>query len=176
MTKSTIPTLIGFIALIGCAQVRYPSYYTLNLPNRVSASRDSGQIPATIAVREFRAPPYLRQGPIVYRPESEQLAFYDYHRWAENPRQRVTTAIVSLLTQVFDSAELYDGRIDAEFLLSGSLDHLEDVDHGGIVSVDQRSLPGIVAEMSRDLNEAATQLVSSMRSQVPQSSFRTNND
>jgi uncharacterized lipoprotein YmbA len=181
-----------------------PDYYVLNLPNPVSASRDSGPISASVAVREFRAPQYLRQGPIVYRPESEQIAFYDYHRWAEDPRQSVTTTIVRELKQVFESVELYDGRTGAEFLLTGSLDHLEEVDSGRSVSVEvgisaklqnlktgdvmwsgtsfktsevnQRTLPAVVAEMSRDLSEAATQLVSSMRSQVPQSSFRANND
>ena len=95
-----------------------------------------GPIPASVAVREFRAPQYLRQGPIVYRPESEQIAFYDYHRWAEDPRQRVTTAIVRELKQVFESAELYDGRTGAEFLLTGSLDHLEEVDSERSVSVE----------------------------------------
>jgi uncharacterized lipoprotein YmbA len=205
MRKSTITALlIEFMALGGCAKVRYPDYYTLNLPNPVSASRDSGPIQASVAVREFRAPQYLREGPIAYRPESEQIAFYDYHRWAEDPRQSVTTAIVRELKQVFQSAELYDGRTSAEFLLTGSLDRLEEVDHvrsvsvevaisaklqnvktGNVVwsdtsfkasEVDQRSLPGIVAEMSRDLSVAATQLVSSMRSHIPQSSFRAGND
>jgi len=38
--------------------------------------------------------------------------------------------------------------------------------------VNRRSLPAVVAEMSHDLSEAATQLVSSMRSQVSESSFR----
>jgi uncharacterized lipoprotein YmbA len=205
MRKSTIAALlIGFMALGGCAKARYPDYYVLNVPNPVSAPRDSGPIPASVAVREFRAPQYLRQGPIVYRSESEQLAFYDYHRWAEDPRQSVTTAIVHGLRQVFESVELYDGRTDAEFLLTGSLDHLEEVDSERSVAVEvgisaklqnvktgnvmwsdtsfkrsevnQRSLPAVVAEMSRDLSEAATQLVSSMRSRVSQSSFRANND
>src|SRR5580704_14790967 len=205
MRKSTIPAvLIGFIGLGGCAKVRYPDYYALKLPNPVSASRDSERIPASVAVREFRAPHYLRQGSIVYRPDAEQIAFYDYHRWAEDPRQSVTNTIVRELKQVFESVELYDGRTDAEFLLTGSLDHLEEVDSERSVSVevgvsaklqnvktgnvmwsdtsfktsqvDQRSLPGIVSEMSRDLSEAATQLVSSMRSQVAQSSLRVNND
>jgi hypothetical protein len=64
MRESTIAArLIGFMALGGCAKVRYPDYYVLNLPNPVSASRDSGPIPARIAVREFRAPPYLRREP-----------------------------------------------------------------------------------------------------------------
>ena len=205
MRKSIIAApLFLFISLGGCAKVRYPDYYVLNLPNPISASGGSGPIPASVAVREFRAPQYLRQGPIVYRPESEQIAFYDYHRWAEDPRQSVTTTIVRELKQVFESVELYDGRAGAEFLLTGSLDHLEEVDSEHSVSVEvgvsaklqnvktgnvmwsdtsfktsevkQRSLPAVVAEMSRDLSEAATQLVSSMRSHVSQSSFRANND
>jgi len=205
MRKSTIAALlIGFMALGGCAKVRYPDYYVLNLPNPVSASRDSGPISASVAVREFRAPQYLRQGPIVYRPESEQIAFYNYHRWAEDPRQSVTNTIVRELQQVFESVEFYDGRTGAGFLFTGSLDHLEEVDSERSVSVEvgisaklqnvktgtvmwsdtafktsevnQRSLPAVVAEMSRDLSAAATQLVTSMRSHVSQSSFRANND
>jgi uncharacterized lipoprotein YmbA len=205
MRKTTIAALlIALTALGGCAKVRYPDYYALKLPNPVSAPRDSARISASVAVREFRAPQYLRQGSIVYRPESEQIAFYDYHRWAEDPRQSVTNTIVRELKQVFQSVELYDGRTDAEFLLTGSLDRLEEVDSGRSVSVEagisaklqnvktgtviwsetsfktsqvnQRSLPAVVAEMSRDLSEAATQLVSSMRSQVSESSFRANKD
>lgn len=205
MRKSTIATLlIGFMALAGCAKVRYPDYYVLKLPSPVSTSGGSAPISASVAVREFRAPLYLRQGSIVYRPASERIAFYDYHHWAEDPRQSITTAIVRELKQVFESAELYDGRTGAEFLLTGSLDHLEEVDREGSVSVEvgisaklqnvktgnvmwsdtcfktsevkQRSLPAVVAEMSRDLNESATQLVSSMRSHVSQNSFRANND
>ena len=205
MMKSKLAALlIGFMALGGCAKVRCSDYYVLNLPSPVSASRGSGPIPASVAVREFQAPQYLRQGPIVYRPESEQIAFYDYHHWAEDPRQSVTNAIVHHLKQVFESAELYDGRQSAEFLLTGSLDHLEEVDSERSVSVEvgisaklqnvktgnvvwsdtsfktsevnQRSLPAVVAEMSRDLSEAAIQLVSSMRRQVSQGAFRANND
>ncbi len=204
MRKSTIAALvIGFITLGRCAKVRYPDYYALKLPSPVS-SRDTARISASVAVREFRAPQYLRQGSIVYRPEPEQIAFYDYHRWAEDPRQSVTTAILRELKHVFQSVEAYDGRTGAEFLLTGSLDHLEEVDSEHSVSVEvgisaklqnvktgnlmwsdtsfktsevkQRSLPAVVAEMSRNLSEAATQLVSSMRSRVSESSFRANND
>ena len=205
MRKTTIAALlIALTALGGCAKVRYPDYYALKLPNPVSASRDSARIPASVAVREFRAPQYLRQGSIVYRPEAEQIAFYDYHRWAEDPRQSVTNTIVRELRQVFESVELYDGRTGAQFLLTGSLDQLEEVDSERLVSVEvgisaklqnvktgnvmwsdtsfktsevnQRSLPAVVAEMSRDLSEATTQLVSSMRRQVSESTFRVNND
>src|SRR5580700_1570673 len=119
MRKTKIAALIGFVTLGGCAKVRYPDYYVLNLPNPVSASRGSGPIPATVAVREFRAPQYLTEGSIAYRPEAEQIAFYDYHRWAEDPRRSVTTAMMRELKPVFESVELYDGRSGAEFMLTG---------------------------------------------------------
>jgi uncharacterized lipoprotein YmbA len=205
MRKSTTAApLIALMALGGCAKVRYPDYYALKLPNPISGPRDSSRISASVAVREFRAPQYLRQGSIVYRPESEQIAFYNYHRWAEDPRQSVTNTVVRELNQVFESVQVYEGRTGADFLFTGSLDHLEEVDSEHSVSVEveisaklqnvktgnvmwsgtssktsevnQHSVPAVVAEMSRDLSEAARQLVSSMRSQFSESSFRANND
>ncbi|HLX43610.1 MAG TPA: ABC-type transport auxiliary lipoprotein family protein [Bryobacteraceae bacterium] len=200
MGKSTVAAMVvGLAAMGGCAKVRYPDYYTLNPPKPISPPRTSVPIAATVVVREFRAPEYLRQGPIVYRPEPNQIVFYDYHHWAENPRRIVTAAIVSELQGLFETTELYDGHSDADFLVTGSLDHLEEVDNGGSISVevgisaklqnlksgdivwsgtssktsrvDQRSISGIVAEMSRDMGEAAGQLVSSMRTRVSQRSL-----
>jgi uncharacterized lipoprotein YmbA len=205
MRKTTIAAmLVALMELGGCAKVRYPDYYALRVPNPVSASRESARISASVVVRELRAPQYLRQGSIVYRPDAEQIAFYDYHRWAEDPRQSVTNTIVRELKQVFDSVDVYDGRSGADLLWTGSLDRLEEVDNEGSVAVEveisgklqsvktgnvmwsdtsfktskvnQRSLPAVVAEMSRDLSEAATQLVSSMRSKVSDSTLRANNE
>src|SRR5450432_845290 len=127
---------IGLLALGGCAGVRHQNYYTLNVPSPVSTLHSSTPISGTVVVSEFRAAKYLRQGPIVYRPAAEQITFYDYHHWAEDPGRTVTAAIVRDLQQVFKSATLYDGRTDAEFLLAGSLDRLEELDNGRSVSVD----------------------------------------
>jgi cholesterol transport system auxiliary component len=199
MRSRFIAPLIALLALGGCAGVKYPNYYTLNIPGPVSASRRAAPISGTVVVQEFRAPAYLRQGPIVYRPEPEQIAFYDYHHWAEDPRKTVTAAIVRDLQQTFQSAEMYDGRGDADFLLTGSLDHLEELDNGGSVSVDvglsaalrnlktgdvmwsgkssrtfaveQRSVPGVVTAMSRELSEAAEQLVASLRNELSRSTL-----
>jgi len=199
MRPRFIPLSIALLALAGCAGVRYPNYYTLNIPNPVSASRTAAPISGTVVVQEFRAPAYLRQGPIVYRPEPEQIAFYDYHHWAEDPQRTVTAAIVRDLRQTFQSAELYDGRGDADFLLTGSLDHLEELDNGPSVSVDvgisaalknlktgdviwsstssktsaveQRSVPGVVAAMSRELSEAAEEIVASLRNELSRSTL-----
>jgi hypothetical protein len=100
--------------------VGYPNDYTLNMPNPVSAARGSPPISGTVVVQELRAPAYLRHGPIVYRPEPELIAFYDYHHWVKDPRRTVRAAIVRGLQQTLKSAELYDGRGDVDFLLTGS--------------------------------------------------------
>ena len=199
MRPKFIALLMGLLALGGCAGVRYPNYYTLNLPNPLSTSHGSAPISGTVVVREFRGPEYLKQGRIVYRPEPEQIAFYDYHHWAEDPGQTVTAAIMRNLQQVFKSAELYDGRTDADFPLTGSLDRLEELDNDRSVSVDvgisamlrnlktgdviwsgtssktsavaQRSISGIVAVMSRDLSEATGQLVASLRNELSRSAL-----
>jgi uncharacterized lipoprotein YmbA len=199
MGSKFIALLMGLLALGGCAGVRYPNYYTLNISNPVSALRGAAPISGTVMVQEFRAPAYLRQGSIAYRPEPEQIAFYDYHHWAEDPRRTVTAAVVRDLQQTFKSAELYDGRRDADFLLTGTLDHLEELDNGRSVSVDvgisavlknlktgdviwsgtssktsaveQRSVPGVVAAMSRELSEAAEEIVASLRNELSRSTL-----
>jgi cholesterol transport system auxiliary component len=196
MKSGFIALSMALLALGGCAGIKYPNYYTLNMPTPVSASRATAPISGTVLVQEFGAPAYLRQGPIVYRPEPEQIAFYDFHHWAEDPRKTVTAAMVRDLRLTFQSAELYDGRGDADYLLTGALDHLEELDDGSSVSVDvgisaslknlktggviwsstssktsaveQRSVPGVVAAMSRDLTEATRQLVASLQSELAQ--------
>jgi cholesterol transport system auxiliary component len=194
MMAKLITILLGVLAFCGCAGIRYPNYYVLNLPSPSAPSQSPAPIAGTVVVREFRAAEYLSQGPIVYRRGTDQIAFYDYHHWAEDPRRTVTAAIVHNLQQVFKSAALYDGRTDADFLLTGSLDRLEEVDNGRSVSVDvsisaalrnlktgeliwsttsakasaveQRSIPDIVAAMSRELSEATGQLLASMRNEL----------
>lgn len=199
-TSRFIPLSIALLALGGCAGIKYPTYYTLNMPNPVSISRAPTPLSGTVLVQEFGAPAYLRQGPIVYRPQPEQIAFYDFHHWAEDPRKTVTAAMVRDLRRTFQSAELYEGRGDADYLLTGSLDHLEERDDGRSVSVDvgvsaslknmktgaviwsstssktsavdQRSVLGVVAAMSRDLSEATGQLVASLRNRLSPSPER----
>src|SRR5215469_7420624 len=82
---------------IGClGKVKYPTYYTLNLPPAVDPPMQAGPRPS-IAVREFRSADYLRQGAIVYRRSPEEVGYYNYQRWAVDPRLFVTHAIVDRL-------------------------------------------------------------------------------
>ena len=153
-------------------------------------------LPGSVSVREFRSPAFLRAGPIVYRQSAEQVDFYDYHRWAVDPRRAVTSAVVQNMQarRMFQSVRLFDGRGTSDYLVTGTLDHLEEVDHGhelfvevGVsaqlmdlrtgnvlwtdassetTKVEHRALPDIVAEMCHTAEHAVEQLVSSMQNRV----------
>jgi cholesterol transport system auxiliary component len=137
-TIGILITVLALIALVGCAgKVRYPAYYTFNLPSPPDPPAPEGTR-ATLAVREFRSPIYLRQGPIVYRTSPEQIGFYDYHRWAVDPREFLTNAVIERLRASgrFAQVRAYDGHSDMEYVLSGRLEKLEEVDNSGGIKVE----------------------------------------
>jgi uncharacterized lipoprotein YmbA len=183
--------------LTGCAGgVRYPKYYVLNLPAPVRSPDQPKPFPGSVAVREFRAPVFLRAGPIVYRKSAEQLDFYNYHRWVADPRSAVTNSMLQniRIRGLFQAAHLFDGRGVSEYLLSGTLDHLEEVDKGREVFVEvsvsaqltnvrtgdvlwsdtssqttkleDRAVPGLVAAMSQTAESVVGHLVSSMQQRL----------
>jgi ABC-type uncharacterized transport system auxiliary subunit len=181
--------LAALVILTGCSgKVRYPSYYTLNLP----APPDPSPVEkprGVLAIREFRAPSYLRQGAIVYKTSPEQIGFYAYHRWAADPRGFVTNAIVERLraSGAFVSVKSYDGSRGADYVLSGRLEKLEELDYQGSVKVqvaisaqmtrittgetvwsnavseigdvDKRDVPAVVSEMNSTMQRAIEKLV-----------------
>lgn len=186
---------LGFIlallpALAGCGKVRYPAYYTLNLPPAPDPPAQENQ--TSIAVREFQSPGYLRQGPIVYRNTPEEIGFYEYHRWAADPRKIVTSAVIDDLraSGQFSMVSIYDGRRDIEYVFSGKLEKLEEVDYEGGVRVEvglsaqitrvsngttvwsnnvfevgkvsHRNVPGVVAQMNRTMELAINKLLSTI--------------
>jgi len=176
-------------ALAGCGRVRYPAYYTLNLPPAPDPPAQES-VRTSIAVREFQSPGYLRQGPIVYRATPEEIGFYEYHRWAEDPRTLVTSAVIDHLRASghFSLVSKYDGRADMGFIFSGRLEKLEEVDYDAGVKVEvamsaqitrvatgvtvwsnavsevgtvsKRSVPGVVAQMNRTMDLAINKLLS----------------
>src|SRR4029077_14082619 len=83
-------SLAALVILAGCGgKVRYPNYYTLNLPAPPDPPAPESAY-AAVAIREFRAPAYLKQGAIAHKPSPDQIAFYAYHRWAVSPCEFVT--------------------------------------------------------------------------------------
>ena len=141
MKKSLAMTLVvvsTLAVLAGCAgKVGHTNYYTLNLPAPPDppASEDAH---TSVAIREFRAPAYLKQGAIVYKPSSEQIGFYAYHRWAIDPCQFVTDSIIARLgaAGIFSHVKHYDGQPGADYLVSGRLEKLEEIDYEGGVRVE----------------------------------------
>ena len=185
-------SLAGLVILAGCGgRVRYPDYYSLNLPAPPDPPA-AENTHATVAVREFRAPAYLRQGAIVYKPSPEQIGFYAYHRWAINPCEFVTDSVIERLRASGNFARVkpYDGRPDIEYVLSGRLEKLEEIDHAGGVKVEvaisaqmtnlatgatvwsnavsevgdvnKHDVPAVVSEMNRTMERAIEKLLRAM--------------
>ena len=177
----------------------------LNVPPPRASQRDlSKSILGSAAVREFSAPRFLKEGSIVYRPAPEQLDYYAYALWAEDPRHFATEALIRDLQArgMFKSTDLYDGRQSPDCLIMGSLDHLEELDENSNVSVEvglsaqiinlrsgevlwrgtsiktvkvgDRSVPGVVSEMSRGLGIAVHSLVDSMQERLSASTSSSN--
>src|SRR5229473_3561317 len=194
--KKTLTTIVlslaALVILASCGgKVRYPNYYTLNLPAPPDPP-PAENVHAAVAVREFRAPAYLRQGAIVYKPSPEQIGFYPYHRWAINPCEFVTNSVIERLRASghFARVKPYDGRSDIDYVLSGRLEKLEEIDYAGAVKVEvaisaqmtnlatgatvwtkavsevgdvnKRDFPAVVSEMNRTMERAIEKLLSPM--------------
>jgi ABC-type uncharacterized transport system auxiliary subunit len=191
--RKTVTTIVfclaALVILTGCAgRVRYPTYYTLNLPAPPDPPA-AEKAHASLAVREFRAPTYLYQGPIVYKTSPEQIGFYTYDRWAMDPREFVTNSVIERLraSGVFARVQSYDGSRDIDYVLSGRLEKLEELDYqagvkvqvaisaeitsigtGAVVwsnavseigDVNKHDVPAVVSEMNSTMERAIRELL-----------------
>jgi uncharacterized lipoprotein YmbA len=148
MTANTLLTATACVATLltaGCGAVRYPTYYALDVAPAPKPAADGGRRSVAVAVRRFETPDYIRQGRIVYREAPQQIGFYDYHRWADDPGATITTVMIDALrsAQLFSAVVPYDGQEKQECVLSGRLARLDEVDYGGGVRVETR----LVAEL-----------------------------
>ena len=141
MTARTyaIATLIPVLLLVaGCSgAVHQPRYYTMTLAPKLESRVADSPHPVTIAVRRFETAPYLRQGGIAYRERSDEVGFYQYHRWAVDPGVAVSRAIVDSLRASgrFSDVHAYDTHGRADYLLSGHVERLDELDYGSELQV-----------------------------------------
>jgi len=192
-----VVALSAIVALAGCAgKVGRANYYTLNLPTPPDPP-PAENAHTTLAIREFRAPSYLRQGAIVYKPSPEQIGFYAYHRWAVDPCDFVTDSIIDRLgaTGTFTHVKRYDGQPGADYVVSGRLEKLEEIDYEGGVKVEvavsaqmtkldtgtivwskavsevgvvnQHDVPAVVSEMSHTMERAIEKLLTPVPGTLP---------
>ena len=133
----------------------------------------------------------------MYKTSPEQIGFYEYHRWAVDPRDFVTNAVTDRLRASgnFTQVKLYDGHSDIDYVLSGRLEKLEEIDYEGGVkvevaisaqmlnlatgetvwtngvsetgTVEKRSVPAVVAEMNRTMERAIEKLLTPAPASVP---------
>jgi ABC-type uncharacterized transport system auxiliary subunit len=121
--------LIGALALMACGSARYPAYYTLHFePPTQAAALERGL--GSLTIKELQCPDYLCEGRIVYRPTSIEVSFYQYHRWAISPRAMVAEYLAQRVRArpLFVSVSGDESRLATDFVLSGTLERLEEVD------------------------------------------------
>jgi ABC-type uncharacterized transport system auxiliary subunit len=188
--------LSSLIILAGCSgKMRHPSYYTLNLPAPPDPPAAEAA-KATVAIREFSAPAYLRRGAIVFKTSPESVGFYQYQRWAVDPCDFVTDTMRDRLsaTGLFAHVKRYDGRPDAEYLVTGRLEKLEEIDYDGgvkvvvsisaqmirsdtgatvwtkavtrIENVEKRDVPAVVSAMSNTMDGAMQELLTPLPAEM----------
>jgi ABC-type uncharacterized transport system auxiliary subunit len=126
--KKILP-LIAFLAMLGCGGKIPPThYYALSLPPAPAPAAES--LPYTLVVMPLRTSSMLTQDRIVYRPSPEEVGYYEYHRWAQDPRESVTNALIDKIraSGAFSSVARFDGRTRADYVLRARIDRLEEVD------------------------------------------------
>ena len=195
--KSLAFVFVGAFVLAGCGSVRYPTTYVLNLAPPVPQPAPSQSALGPVTIREFGCPEYLCEGRIVYRPNEEEVGFYEFHRWAANPRQAVTQYLAEGLRaqSLFKSVAIRERGSDTAYVLSGNIERLEEVDKGRevraictisaqlldtrtrsvvwshttseTVQVEKRDIRGVVGSLSAAARTAADRLLQSMREELP---------
>ena len=194
MMKSLVQLSVCMLTLLiaSCGGGRRPHYYALEIPPAPVQTLSAPRFPGTVAVCRFETPSYLRQGRIVYRENPEEVGFYDYHRWAAEPAETVTTAMIEALrsSRLFSTVKRYDGHNQQDYLLVGRIDRLEEIDYGGPVrvgaqisaelvnlrtgatewtgnapqtlNVDNRNVDSVVRAMNRAVQNGIDQLMASL--------------
>jgi uncharacterized lipoprotein YmbA len=195
--KKLAVVFMGALVLAGCGSVRYPTTYVLNFPAPVPKAAPSNGALDPISIREFQCPAYLCEGRIVYRSSEEEVGFYEYHRWALNPRDAVTQYVVDGLRaqSLFKSVAVHERGSEAAYVLSGNIERLDEVDQGHDVSVvcaisaqlldtrtrsvvwshtasekvqvEKRDIRGVVSSLSSAARAAADRLLKSMAEELP---------
>jgi uncharacterized lipoprotein YmbA len=197
-TLASASACAATLLLSACGgKILYPQYYALDIPPAPRPAVGDARVPATVAVRRFEAPPYLRQGRVVYRETPAEIGFYEYHRWAADPAVTVTTAVIDALrsSRLFSFVKPYDGQSQPDYLLSGRLERLDEMDYGGGVrveaklsaelvnlrtgdtvwtgdadealGVETRNVSSVVVEMSHAVQKSVDRLVASLDPQLP---------
>lgn len=150
--KTIFLTVIA-IAMLSCGGGKIPPthYYALDLPPAPAPAAQA--LPHTVVIMPLKTSSMLTQDRIVYRPSREEVGYYEYHRWAEDPRESVMDALIQKVraSGAFRSVAQFDGRTRSDYVLRARIERLEEVDFEGGVKV--------YSAVSAELLEASTMRV-----------------
>jgi len=193
--KMSVCALTLLIASCG-GGARRPHYYALEIPPAPDRALSDPRFPGTVAICRFETPSYLRQGRIIYRETPEEVGFYEYHRWAADPAETVTTAMIDALrsSRQFSFVKRCDGHNQQKYLLVGRIERLEEIDYDGPVrvkaqitaelvnvqtgstewtgdapttlNVENRNIDSVVTAMNRAIQNDIDQLMASLNQQI----------
>ena len=144
----SVAAALAIVACLACGGKVPPTlYYVLDLPAPALAEERLGR---TAVLMPIRTSKLVGQGRLVYRESREQVGFYEYHRWAEDPEDSIADALLRALMArgTFASVAPFDGRTRSDFLVRGELRRLEEIDYDGPVRA--------AAEVSLELVDALT--------------------
>jgi ABC-type uncharacterized transport system auxiliary subunit len=191
--RTPLMALAGTLALAACGPARYPKSYVLSFPTSTPPVSPLLQARGPVVVRDFQCPEYLCEGRIVYRPSAQEVGYYEFHRWATNPRQMITQYVAYAIqtTALFKAVALDEVGIQPAYLLTGNIQRLEELDQGGdvravctistqlinaetksvvwhhtateTVPVQSRNIPGIVSSLSTAARMTVDDLVKSLQ-------------
>ncbi len=168
LRRTAVAALLA--ACLGCGGKVPPTlYYALNLPAPPPASE---RLDHTAVLMPFRATGLARENRIVYRETPEQVGYYEYHRWAEDPRDSIAESLRRevLARGTFASVVDFDGRTRADYVLRGRIQRLEEVDYGGPVRATVELSLELVAT---DTGEVVWTGSATETGEVPQSDVRS---
>jgi ABC-type uncharacterized transport system auxiliary subunit len=139
------------LVISACGSARYPAYYALRFEPLTQAPASQRGV-GTLAIKELSCPDYLCEGRIVYRSTPAEVGFYQYHRWASNPRAMIAQYLAERVRarSLFVSVADDESRMATDFVLSGTLERLEEADDGGqvaavcTISAQLRTRAGVV--------------------------------
>ncbi|MBK8480066.1 MAG: membrane integrity-associated transporter subunit PqiC [Proteobacteria bacterium] len=125
--------LLGAASLTGCwgTPPANEYYYVLAAPTLSGSQRTQRKGP-TLAVAPLQVAPGYESQRLVYRGSEHELRYYGYRRWAADPAELATRALIRHLrasgrfARVDDEAHLPQ----ASALLGGTIEAIEELDRG----------------------------------------------
>ena len=118
---------------VGCGGKIPPThYYVLDLPPAPDPASEA--LPGSAVIMPLRSSRMLIQDRIVYRPAQGEVGYYEYHRWAEDPRDTLTKSLIKHLRSrgAFSNVVPFDGRSKTDYIIRGTLERLQEIDSGGV--------------------------------------------